>query len=699
MLLSTVHKSNPLASGGAVFAGSLAGTSGNSNATGSNARFSAPSKIIADSTGNFYVSDTSNHLIRKVTQFGVVTTVFGTGSSGSSLTTLNSPRALALDFSNNLYISDFSNNRILSISNGHTLGSNATLIASGLKDIEEIAVNSNGSQMLFKTNSTFGVNLIQYRNGTVDGIVNTSQNDGVPNVASVAYNSDGQFYYSTTTGQSLNYQISAFKMNLNPPTTYVISVTSVTQESAMYPASAQIGIDPVSAGFSVGQSFTLSGFSSELVNGYIGTISALNVGGASNIQFKYTGDLEAFRVGAPNREATLNYDSTEPKGGNSRVLGLAWDTIPTITGDNTDSPGSVLRMNYFLTDSEFDFPDYPYTAGANQSYNGTTIYAKGFLGDFAIYSQPPYTFIESAFIYDFQYNVNGVQIRNVGANSGGSTTSPAFVHEINFGGGYGVAGPEGFSPLNGFILGPNIEPGTTITAYTTGGGANLITTNKAFFAVTAEIINFDLEPIGDRSATNEFSYTLTAGAGSNLLIGMKLTGPGAGASRIIEIIPNFADLTKGIIKTDANVFIPENNTTEHGATGKYVFGPWIGGSKRLLSVTFTPITFPASIGAGTLTATIINNNPTSVMIDGVFYGTFLKNMQFSRLDSSLLYANLQGPYGIRQYANVEGSFVLNDENQEIPNINQFALFPTTTEIIAVVPQPTSNNLEIYQNEY
>lgn len=696
MLLSTVHKSNPLTSGGAVFAGSLEGTPGNTNATGSNARFSAPSKIVADSTGNFYVSDTSNHTIRKITRFGEVTTVFGTGSSGSSLTTLNSPRALALDFSNNLYISDFSNNRILSISNGHTLGSNATLIASGLKDIEEIAVNSNGSQMLFKTNSTFGVNLIQYRNGTVDGIVNTSQNDGVPNVASVAYNSDGQFYYSTTAGQSLNYQISAFKMNLNPPTTYVISVTSVTQEAAMYPASAQIGIDPVAAGFSVGQSFTLSGFSSELVNGYIGTISALNVGGASNIQFNYTGDLEAFRLGVPNREATLNYSSTDPKGGNSRVLGLAWDTIPTVTGDGTDSPGSVLRMNYFLTDSEFDFPDYPYTAGANQSYTGTTIYAKNFLGDFAIYGQPPYTFITSASVYDFQYDV-GIQLSNVEENRGGSTTSPSFIHAINLGGGFNVPGPAGFSPLNGFILGPNIEPGTTITAYTPGA-PNLITTNKAFFAVPAEIINFNLEPIGDRSATNEFSYT-NLPIGANLLIGMKLTGPGAGASRIVEVIPNFADPTQGIIKTDANVLIPEGNTLEHGATGKYVFGPWIGGSKRLLSVTFAPITFPSGIGAGTLTATIINNNPTSVMIDGVFYGTFLKNMQFSRLDSILLYANLQGPYGIRQYANVEGSFVLNDENQEIPNINQFALFPTTSEIIAVVPQPTTNNLEIYQNEY
>lgn len=688
MLLSSLHKSNPLSSGGLVFAGSLAGISGNSNATGSNARFNAPSRIVADSTGNFYVSDTSNHLIRKVTQFGVVTTVFGTGSSGSTLTTLNSPRALALDASNNLYISDFSNNRILSISNGHTLGSNATLIISSIYDIEEFAVNSNGTQIVLKTNSTFGPNLLQYRNGTVDGIINTSQNNGVFNVASIACSSAGEFYYSTTLGQALNYQISAFKMYLNPPTTYVVSVTGITQAAAMYPATAAIGIDPVAAGFAVGQSFTLSGFSDESVNGYIGTITALNQSGSSNIQFKYTGSLEAYRVGVPNREAVLIYESTDVDGGNSRVLGLAWDTIPAVGGgsEGTDSPGSVLRMNYFLGDSEFDFPDIAVSPGS-----ATTVYvdvlAKGFTGDFAIYSSPSLRDIASgtAAVYDYQYNVNVVIIGNLTG-----VTGPSFVHTISYGG----SPPAGFTPLNGFILGPTVETGTVVTEYDASRDPIKITTNKAFSIVPSEIVNFDLQPIGDPNNTNEFSYSGSSG----IVIGMKLIGEGAGSARIIEVIPKVDDPTIGIIKTSINVIVPVD-ADPYAGSPKYSFAPWFGGSRRILVVTFPAITFPSGIGAGTLTTTVINNNPTPLLTDGVYYGTFLKNMQFSRIDSSLLYAYLQGPDGIRQYTIREDTLTITDENNDVPNVNPFAVFPSTSEIIAVVPQPTTNNLQIYQNEY
>jgi hypothetical protein len=689
MILSAVHKSNPLASGGAVFAGSLEGTAGNSNATGSNARFYAPSKIVADSTGNFYVSDTSNHTIRKVTQFGVVTTVFGTGSSGSSLTTLNSPRALALDFSNNLYISDFSNNRILSISNGHTLGNNATLIASGLKDIEEIAVNSNGSQMLFKTNSTFGVNLIQYRNGTVDGIVNTSQNAGVPNVASVAYNSDGQFYYSTTNGQALNYQISAFKMNLNPPTTIGATINSVTHAATMYPAIATLNTNPVTLGFAVGQSFTLSGFSDQSVNGYIGTISSLAQATNNIIEFQYKGNVDFYRVGIPNREAHLVYDSTDAKGGISRVLALAWDTIPTVTGPETDSPGSVLRMNYFLTGPEFDFPDYTAARNGSNQYVNETILAKNFLGDFEMYGQNPQTPIApgTAFVYDYPYNVENITIEN------DNTTVPSFSHVFSFPG--NVSPGEGFTLVGGYVLGPGIEPGTIVTSYTGTLGGGRIITNKAFFVATIVTPpTFSLEPLITGVPTNEFKY----GGSPDVLVGMKLIGDGAGSARIIEIIPNLADPTQSILKTDSDFFVPVDADPYTGSA-KYSFAPWPGGSKRVLSRTFDALLFPENIGAGQITSTIINNNPTSLMIDGVFYGTFLKNMQFSRLDSSLLYANLQGPYGIRQYTLVDDAFILIDENQEIPNINQFALFPTTSEIIAVIPQPTTNNLQIYQNEY
>jgi sugar lactone lactonase YvrE len=103
----------------------LAGTariSGSTNGTGSAARFynpsDAPSGIAVDSAGNVYVADTGNHTIRKVSSAGVVTTLAGTaGSFGSidgtgSAARFRSPSGVAVDSSGNLYVADAANHMI-----------------------------------------------------------------------------------------------------------------------------------------------------------------------------------------------------------------------------------------------------------------------------------------------------------------------------------------------------------------------------------------------------------------------------------------------------------------------------------------------------------------------------------------------------------------------------------------------------------
>lgn len=100
----------------------LAGSPGQSGAVdgvGSAARFSLPSGIVVDVTGTVYVADTGNHAIRRVEPNGTVATFAGfMGLSGyadhvvGASARFNSPVGLARDSSGNLWVADSSNNVI-----------------------------------------------------------------------------------------------------------------------------------------------------------------------------------------------------------------------------------------------------------------------------------------------------------------------------------------------------------------------------------------------------------------------------------------------------------------------------------------------------------------------------------------------------------------------------------------------------------
>src|ERR1039458_8130872 len=93
------------------FAG-LAGNIGSQDGTNSNARFYYPMGIAVDSSNNLYVADTYNDTIRKITPAGVVSTLTGlAGNSGSSDGTNSNalfylPSGVAVDSANNLYAGD-----------------------------------------------------------------------------------------------------------------------------------------------------------------------------------------------------------------------------------------------------------------------------------------------------------------------------------------------------------------------------------------------------------------------------------------------------------------------------------------------------------------------------------------------------------------------------------------------------------------
>ncbi|MGZ5568571.1 MAG: immunoglobulin domain-containing protein, partial [Limisphaerales bacterium] len=120
------HTIRKITAGGVVT--NLAGAptiSGTTDGSGSNARFNQPEGIAIDAAGTtLYVADTGNHTIRSVTTAGSVTTYAGTaGTPGSAnLTgtsaTFNTPQGVAVDSSGNVYVADTGNQLIRLISAG-----------------------------------------------------------------------------------------------------------------------------------------------------------------------------------------------------------------------------------------------------------------------------------------------------------------------------------------------------------------------------------------------------------------------------------------------------------------------------------------------------------------------------------------------------------------------------------------------------
>jgi streptogramin lyase len=116
---STIRKVTP--TGVVTTLAGTAGSTGSADGTGAAAQFSFPIGVAVDGAGNVYVADSNNYTIRKVTPAGVVTTLAGTaglrgGADGTGpAARFNQTSGVSVDGSGNVYVADSGNNLVRKI--------------------------------------------------------------------------------------------------------------------------------------------------------------------------------------------------------------------------------------------------------------------------------------------------------------------------------------------------------------------------------------------------------------------------------------------------------------------------------------------------------------------------------------------------------------------------------------------------------